>query len=247
MNLFQRVERNTTGRDLIVGDVHGHFGKLRASLDAVGFDPARGDRLFSVGDLVDLGPESDDVLAWLGKPWFRAVCGNHEDMAMLWNEGGISAEDYVRNGGAWNVANPKDQREILASAFAALPLVIELDTVNGPVGIVHAGCPAPHWGDFTHVLRQVDEGAVSLSDPVVQALMAWCMWSRERIEQQDESEVAGVVAVVVGHTPVESLSRLGNTVFLDTGAWLPRRAAEPFVIIDAATLAPALPALAMAG
>ena len=32
----QRFERNQTGRDLIVGDIHGHFTKLQAALDAVG-------------------------------------------------------------------------------------------------------------------------------------------------------------------------------------------------------------------
>lgn len=77
MNKFKRFEINTTGRDFAVGDVHGHFTKLQAALDAVGFNAAT-DRLFSVGDLVDRGPESADVDTWLAKPWFFAVQGNHD-------------------------------------------------------------------------------------------------------------------------------------------------------------------------
>lgn len=59
--LVRRFDRKPLGRDLIVGDAHGCFTKLQASLDAVGFNLER-DRLFSVGDLVDRGPESAHTL-----------------------------------------------------------------------------------------------------------------------------------------------------------------------------------------
>jgi serine/threonine protein phosphatase 1 len=44
--------RNTRGTDWVVGDIHGHFTRLQAALDAVGFEPEN-DRLFACGDLVD--------------------------------------------------------------------------------------------------------------------------------------------------------------------------------------------------
>jgi serine/threonine protein phosphatase 1 len=74
-------DRNTRGRDLIVGDIHGCFSRLGAHLNYLQFDPAR-DRLFSVGDLIDRGPESEHALEWLAQPWFHAVKGNHEEAAM---------------------------------------------------------------------------------------------------------------------------------------------------------------------
>jgi len=40
-----------------VGDIDGCFSHLRRSLEAIGFD-ASVDRLFSVRDLIDRGPES---------------------------------------------------------------------------------------------------------------------------------------------------------------------------------------------
>ena len=61
-----RFEANALGRDFAVGDIHGAFADLRRALDAIGFDEHR-DRLFSVGDLVDRGPESEAALEWLKK------------------------------------------------------------------------------------------------------------------------------------------------------------------------------------
>ena len=56
--------RNERGRDFVVGDIHGMFSALENFLEELSFDPGR-DRLFSVGDLIDRGPESDPVLQWL--------------------------------------------------------------------------------------------------------------------------------------------------------------------------------------
>ncbi|WP_194726085.1 metallophosphoesterase [Noviherbaspirillum malthae] len=76
--LIQSFTRNTRGRDLIVGDVHGCFSALQAHLDVLGFDPEV-ERLFCTGDLVDRGAESDLAKEWLSnKPWFYTVRGNHE-------------------------------------------------------------------------------------------------------------------------------------------------------------------------
>lgn len=238
MQLIKRLKRNTKGRDLIVGDVHGNFSKLRAALDAVGFSPDAGDRLISVGDLVDRGPESDDVLDWLREPWFHAVLGNHEDMAISWAEGELDPRMYVANGGGWNVANPIDQRNILSSAFAALPIAIEIETDAGLVGVVHATCPAPSWGEFAEALRLLEAEPALLEGEAAQHLLNMALWSRDRFTRMDDSVVEGVRAVVVGHTPMDAMSALGNTLFIDTGAWLPeeRFPGRVFTIIDATTL-----------
>lgn len=74
---------NTTGRDFIVGDLHGCTNMLLALLDHIHFDPSV-DRVFSVGDLVDRGPDSEGCLTLLEYPWFHAVLGNHDAMLMAW-------------------------------------------------------------------------------------------------------------------------------------------------------------------
>ncbi|MGC8592585.1 metallophosphoesterase [Acidithiobacillus sp.] len=72
---------NHAGRDFIVGDLHGHPDALRTLLDHVAFDDDT-DRLFSVGDLVDRGPNSAKALDLLGEPWFYPVLGNHDAMLL---------------------------------------------------------------------------------------------------------------------------------------------------------------------
>jgi serine/threonine protein phosphatase 1 len=229
--LVRRFAANPTpaGRDLIVGDVHGCFAKLRAALDAVGFDPDAGDRLFSVGDLVDRGPESADVLWWLDQPWFAAVAGNHEEMAASFAAGLVPRDLYAANGGAWLIGATAAERLPFADAFAALPVAIELETAAGLVCLVHAECPRPTWADFRDALA--DGG------PEAEHVGTMARWSRHRISTGDATAVPDVLAVVVGHTPVERPVALGNVVFIDTGAWLQGGLSpRAFTILDAATL-----------
>ena len=75
-----RVTENVAGRDFVVGDVHGEFETLEATLTHVEFQPGH-DRLFALGDLVDRGPRSADALAWMESGRITlSVRGNHEQM-----------------------------------------------------------------------------------------------------------------------------------------------------------------------
>lgn len=222
----KRFSRNIVGRDFIVGDIHGHFTRLEIALSAMGFNPDV-DRLFSVGDLVDRGPESMESLKWVEKPWFHPVQGNHEAMAIDYEAGNGSAGHYAANGGAWNIANDKVTQRNIALALSALPIAIELETANGTVGIVHADVPAPSWGKFVGSLE-----SKLTSDAERGRLISMAQWSRTRINHGDRSPVQGILAVVVGHTPMDSVAVLGNVIHIDTGGWLGRE----FTILDAAMI-----------
>lgn len=214
MSLVKRFERNTTGRDLAVGDIHGHFTRLEAALASIGFDESR-DRLFSVGDLVDRGPESHLALDWIGNPWFHAVQGNHEDMCKRWPNGNMDAGNYAANGGGWNIANTPDVRRAFSDALGTLPVAIQVETEAGLVGIVHADCPFPTWGDFIWSL----DGA-PISNGMRERIVDAAMWSRERIQSEDQTGIPDVRAVIVGHTPLKRPAVLGNVYHIDTGGWL---------------------------
>jgi serine/threonine protein phosphatase 1 len=62
---------------LIVGDIHGCYDELRALLDAAGV--ADDDEIIALGDIVDRGPASPQVLAFFRtRPMAQSIMGNHE-------------------------------------------------------------------------------------------------------------------------------------------------------------------------
>ncbi len=203
-----RLPANPRGRDLAVGDIHGHFARLREALDHYGFDPAR-DRLFSVGDLIDRGPQSESAVAWLDEPWFFAVQGNHEDLAVRHVRNGLVDQDnWRRYGGGWFLDLPPERQRVLALRYEALPVVIELETAAGTVGLLHADSPVRDWERLAGTMRAHRRRARSRAQ-----------WSRDRLAQGDASGVANVRAVVAGHTPVPEPVVLGNVYHIDTGGW----------------------------
>ncbi|MGH8349781.1 MAG: metallophosphoesterase [Pseudomonas sp.] len=215
MNRIDRFKINETGQDFAVGDIHGCFSRLQAALDAVRFNPDV-DRLFSVGDLVDRGPESEQVDLWLAKPWFHAVRGNHEQMAVdayrADPEGRMKVMHLI-NGGSWLYARSSVEQAWYSGLLADLPLVIEVRTPAGLVGIVHADCPYDHWNEFVQAIEQ--------GSPVkVAHVTAIAQWSRKRIFEESSQVVSGIRAVVVGHTPVRQPAVLGNVYHIDTGGWM---------------------------
>ena len=51
-----------TGRLLVMGDIHGQYGKMVKCLDLAGYNTGK-DRLVLLGDYVDRGPDSFRVVA----------------------------------------------------------------------------------------------------------------------------------------------------------------------------------------
>lgn len=209
------VQRNTDGRDFVVGDIHGMFACLEKLLDSIHFDPDR-DRLFSVGDLIDRGPSSHLTPYYLLKPWFHAIRGNHEDMLIRHCESPDDSdlyEQWMANGGSWweHIKAPLDQE--IYRCLRRLPLAMEVETRLGPVGIVHADIPiGSDWPGFL--------AALSAGDPET---LKTALWSRQRAYLwRIAGPVAGAHNIYCGHTMVETPRSAGNVHFIDTGACYPR-------------------------
>lgn len=201
--------RNEKGRDFVVGDIHGMFAHLSALLREIGFAGDR-DRLFSVGDLVDRGPDSADALEWLKQPWFQACRGNHEQFC-LDSSDPTQLDVWVRyNGGEWWTRLAPSDQEAFREAFACLPLAIEVETDSGTVGIVHADVPPLlSWDLFMDLLKARDRNA-----------MFYAIWSRNRITGNCTTlpVSGGVERVYCGHTPTRETLVLDNVYYIDTGA-----------------------------
>ena len=228
MSRFRRIAANSKGRDLAVGDIHGHFQRLQQCLDQANVDPET-DRLFSVGDRVDRGPHSAEALAWLAKPWFHAVQGNHESLAITYLYGGrLDLEMYRAAGGGWFLDLPRHEQEVFVEQFLQLPIALEVQTSAGLVGVLHADSPFNDWAALRESLLFDDDARVR----------EVCQWSRQRLKDGDTEPVAGLRALLVGHTPVMQAKRLGNVWHLDTGGW----ASGHFTLLDLASLTVVTPA-----
>lgn len=77
--LVKQFSSNKSGRNFVIGDLHGQTKALASLMEEVIFDRGK-DRLFCVGDLVDRGPKSLRALDLLKEPWFYSVVGNHDDV-----------------------------------------------------------------------------------------------------------------------------------------------------------------------
>jgi serine/threonine protein phosphatase 1 len=208
---IQRFAANTAGRDFAVGDIHGHFTRLQTALDTVGFDPAV-DRLFSVGDLIDRGPECRDAPDWLARPWFHPVRGNHDDFVVHFDTCDVFS--WICNGGSWFTELSPFEQQAFATQFTELPIAIEIETPGGWVGIIHADCPVPSWDQLRTELESPE------SDKQLRLVELRCMWSRARVQDGDTRGVQGLRALVVGHTPLRQPAVLGNVYHIDTAGWL---------------------------
>ena len=170
---------------------------------------------------MDRGPESADVLAWLARPWFHAICGNHD--LMTWRRAmdcPIPQVDHRRHGGEWLDACDSDTRACIASSLSALPLAIEVETPAGTVGLVHADFPYDDW------LAIHGPGFSSEDEDA-------CLWGADRYLLQYRQPVRNIRAVVHGHMTLGKPVQLGNVYYIDTGGWQGNGA---FTLLDLHTL-----------
>ena len=207
--MIKKLKNNTVGKDYFVGDIHGCYEQLMAALEKIKFNPDV-DRLISVGDLVDRGPDSVKCLNLLKELWFHAVSGNHEDMMIKSFRFEWPTHNYIQNGGKWFFHLPYEQQEeLVLLADTKMPLVIEVETDIGTIGVIHANAP-DDWQKY----HQLNDDEDFFDD----ALVEDTIWGRRRIYGNQSGRVKGIDYVVVGHTPVEDVTVLENIVYIDTGA-----------------------------
>jgi len=209
--LFKYFAENHTGRDFVVGDLHGMFHTLEIMLETLNFDRDN-DRLFSVGDLIDRGPQSQRVTHYLQQPWFHAIQGNHEQLLLQSIESTSIFKAWTsRAGGKWWLGLTDNERSVIEDMIRALPMAFEISTATGQIGIVHADIPIGlSWQGFVKGLQTDAE------------LQQHAQWSRLRHRYVTASEtvpkVDGIDLLVVGHSIVDKPLFAANLCYLDTGA-----------------------------
>ncbi|MEK9714145.1 MAG: metallophosphoesterase [Thalassolituus sp.] len=198
---------NESGKDYVVGDIHGHVSQLHEQLNALGFDKSQ-DRLICVGDLIDRGPESIEALALLEEPWFFSVLGNHEYLMVSGMKYQNSKDRmiWLNHGGDWIMQTDSSQWQPWFEQIEALPLSIEVTNSEGvKYGIVHADFPAKHWDDFAGF---------------DQDQLYRCIWSRSNFNSRAEHSIRGVDYLFHGHSITDFELKLGNRFYIEPGVFL---------------------------
>ncbi|HFD33149.1 MAG TPA: phosphoprotein phosphatase [Gammaproteobacteria bacterium] len=209
--LFKFFPINRSGRDFVVGDIHGMFNSLEELLDKISFNP-KIDRVFSVGDLIDRGKQSNRVLEFLDKPWFFSVMGNHESMLLDARFSEYNLHNWVKyNGGGWWKKLSKATQDDIYYKISKLPYLFEIETKIGCVGVAHADLPfGRSWVDIVRAISTDDD------------LKQYILWSRQRHKNMrltnSTSPIKGIKLVVMGHTPYKKPLHRQNIVYIDTGA-----------------------------
>jgi serine/threonine protein phosphatase 1 len=201
----------------------------------IGFDPAK-DRLFSVGDLVDRGPDSMECLRLLREPWFHAVVGNHEDMLLCYlgkrDSTYHSAPDFIRNGGVWvhllDEAERAELNDDLLPRVLALPYVITVGEGADTFHVAHAelmtGDPEENY--LFALSESLDEYPVNriltnatLSEETLSAMVNALTWGRRlitkvKVKQSREIETSAGKLIISQQAmhPELSLTYVGHTV-----------------------------------
>jgi serine/threonine protein phosphatase 1 len=69
-----------TNRRIVIGDVHGHYDTLMILMDAIA--PSSDDMVYFLGDLIDRGPQSAQVVDFVKRSPYLCLLGNHEQMLL---------------------------------------------------------------------------------------------------------------------------------------------------------------------
>jgi serine/threonine protein phosphatase 1 len=232
---IQYFDINPSGRDYVVGDIHGYWDMVSRLMDSVDFDVSA-DRLFCTGDLIDRGPHSDKVLDYLAEPYFHSVCGNHEEMLLsIQSEGNTAADidlNATYNGFEWYRSIDDLDRILIAIELAKLPLLIQVATHHGAVGIAHADIPYPlDWRQLIEALSNKASREKTVEEVI---------WGESRLQHQLTPETVGAIDhVYLGHVHMgKAMFGVGNIRYIDPDfhGWAEatakerKRATKPYMV-----------------
>ncbi len=205
MRIHKDIRINHKGRDFFVGDIHGEYNLLLATLAQCQFN-FECDRLFSVGDIVDRGPDSIACLELLHKPWFYAVRGNHEEMLFADTESEL-ARIHRNAGGSWFFqCSIDEQARIRLLIDQYCPIAFSIESKFGTIGVCHANAPL-NWPSLQNA--NIDD----------MALLKECVWSTNQYQQVKQGKIfhiQGVKFTIHGHVNCARVTTNLNQLWIDT-------------------------------
>ncbi|TPK92786.1 polynucleotide kinase-phosphatase [Mesorhizobium sp. B2-4-12] len=219
-------KRDDAGPFDLIGDVHGCAEELQALLGQLGYSlawsqdrgernvtvtPPQGRKIVFVGDLVDRGPNSPDVLriamSMVAAGTAYCVQGNHERKLGRWLEGrkvtvGHGLQETI------DQLDTQDRglREALPAFLGGLRSHVWLD--GGRLAVAHAGLKEEMIGRGSGAVREFALYGETTGEIDEFGLPVRADWA---------TAYRGKTTVVYGHTPMLSVEWVNNTICIDTG------------------------------
>jgi protein phosphatase len=220
-------KKDISGPFDIIGDVHGCFTELRALLKKLDYKiikhrdrnnnygytvtNPKGRTAVFVGDLVDRGPASNEVLrlvmSMVKKEQAYVVCGNH-DSKLLKKLNGRNVQ--VKHGLAETLEQLKGEPETFINDLKIFlqKLISHYVFDKGKLVIAHAGLKENMQGRGSGAVRSFCMYGETTGEIDTYGLPVRLNWAKD---------YKGKAMVVYGHTPVLEAEWLNNTMNIDTG------------------------------
>lgn len=192
-----------SNRTIAVGDIHGCAKALHAMLAQI--QPEKDDTLVLLGDCVDRGPDSrqviDEVLALREKCTVVPLLGNHEEMMLNFLDGKPQPDNWLEVGGVSTVRSysPRSDPEDI------LPAHIEYIRT---------------WGDFYETPSHIFvHGGYDADSPLAKQHWKTMRWQSLK-HHVPRPHISGKTAIV-GHTSLKdgNVLDLGYLICIDTWCW----------------------------
>ncbi len=216
------LQEGDYSRVIAIGDLHGHLSPLKRLLEKI--DLKSGDYLIFIGDYIDRGPESKQLVQELidlrfSHPGITFLRGNHEDMLLgTLGYGGVVSDmnTWLYNGGAatlfsyglqmdalnriaaiWDIGERRAElSKVLPKGHLEFFLDLELYVETENHFFCHAG---------------VDP---SVSLEMGKQNMYDLLWMREHLYAD---EPVWDKTLVCGHTPLQGILATPKLICIDTG------------------------------
>ena len=203
-----------------IGDIHGRLDLFETMITRIEGDlatsPGCDHCIILLGDLVDRGPDSANVVAY-ARAWqtlrnVRVLAGNHEEMFLAAFERPEALRHFLKHGGfetllSYGLSQTELANLTLEQLFALLPTVIpqsERDYIASFETMIIAG-------DYVFVHAGIDPAV-----PLAEQKRSDLLWIREAFLRH-EGPLEKVV--VHGHTIFDEVVDCGNRIGIDTGAF----------------------------
>lgn len=220
----ERIEIDTTGTVIYaVGDVHGCLAELRAAERRIVADaaslPAQRRIILCLGDLVDRGPQSADVIDHLISPPPRgferqSICGNHDETFLAFIDDPHNNMGWLDFGGEQTLESYGIDLTRLSrhrSGSGGLGEITRATVPDAHVEFLRRLPIAVRFGDTLFVHAGIRPGV-----PLEAQNEGDLMWIREPFLSQPNGLE---LTVVHGHTPANEPVFATGRIGIDTGAY----------------------------